>query len=223
MTRVDSTTNVSQCLAQESALTQNRETAQARFKRAAERYINNFLDRHHLSREKASRISFTLELAAQEGELSIRLYGYIDRDLLDSLGNELLGLAKRRGFCDDLNFSYSSLPSSEDEDEEMETEQPRVAQRRENPPEPDFELSLNDDATLEVQTPPPPPPDDEASHAPTSVTKEPRETNTVMNFPENYSEQQVTLPDGRVLIIHVAPGVEILNSDQESSDVMTFE
>jgi len=218
MTRVDSTTNVSQCLAQESTLTQNRETAQARFKRAAERYINNFLDRHHLSREEASRISFTLELAAQEGDLSIRLYGYIDRDLLDSLGNELLGLAKRRGFCDDLNFSYSSLSSSEDEDEEMETEQPRVAQRREAPP---AEIHMSE-ATLEVQSPPPAPVD-EATRTPAPTTKEPQDTSLVMNFDGEGTTQQITLPDGRVITIYVAPGVEVVSPEPDGSPTMTFE
>ncbi|MFA4905848.1 MAG: hypothetical protein WC645_05030 [Candidatus Margulisiibacteriota bacterium] len=218
MTSVESYFNVSQCTARELR-PQDLSSAQDKFTRDAGRRIRAFLQEHDLPAEMELQISFSISRPGED--LEVHTDGPLSRELLEKLQGRLFNLARNQGIC---NIVYSP-PTPFEEDEEIEPEQPRVAQRREAPPEPNVEVRFSDDFTLEVQTPPtrqtedettspPPPPDDEASHATASVTKEPRETNTVMNFPENYSEQQVTLPDGRVLIIHVAPGVEILNSNQ---------
>ncbi|MBI5699222.1 hypothetical protein HZC35_02785 [Candidatus Saganbacteria bacterium] len=204
MTRVESYVDSTQCFTNESRQTQGPGTAIESFKRAAAQRIRSFLLAHDLPAEEAYGIYFNIEDGS--GELVVETSGSIPADLLEKLQAELLSLATRRGVCEVAYFPPSPPEENEDEEEGIESQRPRVAQRN-------VELHLGE-ATLEVQTPPAPPPDDEASHASAGATKEPREANTVMTFPEDYSEMQVTLADGRILTIHVAPGVKILSSDQ---------
>ena len=215
MTSVESYTTIQQCQVREARNIGNEVTAQASFRRAAEQRIHAFLEEHHLPAEEASSIHFTIG-SADGDELGIQASGEIPESLLEQLGNQLLSLAIRRGICEVRYFPPS--PPDEDEYEELDEEpaQPRVARH--------IELRLGE-ATLENQTPPSLPPEDEASYVPAGATKEPRKTPAVMTFPEEDSNNvlQVSLPDGRMLTIYIAPGVEILGQDQEGSPSMTFE
>ena len=232
MTGVDAYIDNAQVRAREVRPTQDLPAAVDSFKRAAAVRIRSFLEDHRLSLELADQISYTIETL--EEEMKINVYGPQSLspelpelpELLGELGNQLLALASRRGICE---VSYSP-PQPPELDEEgyyagTDTRPPVARQERENPPrsEADFELLLNDDATLEVQTPPTPAPVDEATRTPIPAEKEPREQSIVMNFDGQGTTQTIALPDGRILTIHVAPGIEIVGPEPDGSPTMTFE
>lgn len=205
MTGVESYTTIQQCQAREVRNIGNEATAQARFKQAAEQRIRSFLRDNGLPAEEASEIYFTIG-SGDGDELGIQTDGNIPEALLKQLGNQLLSLAVRRGICGVSYFPPASPDENEDEELDQEPEQPRVAQRREAPLEPNVELRMNDDVTLEVQIPPP---IDEAIQTPVPTTKEPRDASPVMNFDDGPETiDRVVLPDGRTITIHVAPGIK---------------
>lgn len=210
MTSVDAYINNAQVRAREVRPTQDLPAAVDSFKRAAAERIRSFLEDHRLSLELADQISYTIETLEEEMEIDVYGPQSLSPDLLEVLGNQLLVLASRRGICE-VSYSPPQPPELDEEGYISGTDiRPPVArQERENPPRPEvaFELRLNDDATLEVQTPPPP--FDEATRTPTPPTKEPRDASPVMNFDDGpETTDRIVLPDGRVIAIHVAPGIE---------------
>jgi hypothetical protein len=207
MTSIVSYTNRNQCQAQEFYNSGNEETAATRFRQAAESLILTFLRGHRLPAEEASDIFFNIE-PSEGDEFSIQIEGNIPEGLLIALKNQLLNIAINLGVCE---FDYNpSTPPEEDDYEEPES--PRVAQRREAPPEEHLEVRLGE-ASLEVQTPPPPPPVDEATRTPVPPTKEPQDTFTMMDE-DNYSMDRIVLPDGKVMTIYIAPGIERVDTTQ---------
>ena len=216
MTRIESHTNGYQCSAQDFNNSGRAATVQDLFRQAAEDHIRTFLRGHRLPAEEASEIFFNIEPQASD-DLIVHIQGNILRALLIELKNQLLNKAISLGVCE---FDYN--PSTPPEEDDLQS--PRATTpRRAATPEIHFELRLDDNATLEVQTPPTPAPVDEATRTPIPAEKEPREQSIVMNFDGQGTTQTIALPDGRVLTIHVAPGIEIVGPEPDGSPTMTFE